>query len=193
MRKHTDEEVNARRERVIEAASRVFFRYGFARATIGDIATEAEIARPALYLLFPGKEELFDAALQRLVTTEVESYRAALPRFRTLRSKLLHCVERWSLGGLRLTTTHPDARDAFNMAYPAVQRMYDVLADFYAEILRDAIADAGIGMSPDHFARLLIFSLRGIKDLAPDKASLQKLLAQEVDIFLAALGSAAKH
>ena len=45
----------ARRERLVKVALDVFLRYGHARTTMADIAREAGISRPALYLMFPGK------------------------------------------------------------------------------------------------------------------------------------------
>lgn len=190
MKKQTDAEVNARRNRVLEAASRVFFRYGYARTTLGDIAQEAKTHRPALYSLFPeGKDELFEAVLLKLVESEVERYRKETPKLKTLRQRILSCVEHWSMGGFLLTETHPDARDTFNMAYPAVRKMYEVLTSFYAELLREAVAASPLKLSAEQMARLLIFSLRGIKDIAEDAESMHQLLIQEVDLFLAALSA----
>jgi AcrR family transcriptional regulator len=188
VKKQTEDEVSARRDRALEAASNVFLRYGYARATIGDIAKEAELHRPVLYALFPnGKEELFEAMLLKLVETEVARYKSEIRKFKTLRKKILYCVEQWSMGGFRLTDTHPDARDAFNMAYPAVRKMYEVLAAFYGELLLEAVTASALDISADQVARLLIFSLRGIKDIAEDAESMHHLLIQEVDLFLAAL------
>ena len=53
----------AKRERVADAALIVFQRYGFARTTMSDIAEAVGMSRPALYLLFPNKEEIFAAAV----------------------------------------------------------------------------------------------------------------------------------
>jgi AcrR family transcriptional regulator len=188
VKKQTDSEVNARRGRVLEAASTMFLRYGYARATLGDIAQEAKLHRPALYALFPdGKDELFEAVLLRLVESKVEQYRSEIPKLKTLRRQILYCVEDWGMSGFRLTNAHPDARDAFNMAYPAVRRMYEVLTSFYAEVLREAVASSALKLPAEQVARLLIFSLRGIKDIAEDADGLHQLLIQEVDLFLAAL------
>lgn len=188
MKKQTDLEVNERRERVVEAASKVFFRYGYARTTLGDIAQEAKLHRPALYSLFPeGKDELFEAALLRLVESEVERYRKELPKLKTLRRKVLYCVEQWSMGGFRLTATHPDARDAFDVEYTAVRKMYTFLTSFYAELLGEAVASSALNLSAEQVSHLLIFSLRGIKDIAEDAESMRELLVQQVDLFLAAL------
>lgn len=188
MKKQTDVEMGERRDRILEAASKVFFRYGYSRTTLGDIAQEARLHRPALYSLFPeGKDELFEAVLLQLVESEVERYRKEIPKLKTLRRRILHCVEHWSMGGFRLTAMYPDARDAFDMAYPAVKKMYEVLTLFYAELLKEAVVASPLKLSAEQVARLLIFSLRGIKDIATDAESMHQLLVQEVDLFLTAL------
>jgi AcrR family transcriptional regulator len=188
LRKQTESDINERRNRLIKAASDVFLRYGYARATLGDIALEAKLHRPNLYALFPGgKDELFEVVLLNLVETEVARYRRETAKMRTLRQKLLHCVEHWTMGGFRIVEASPDARDAFNMAYPAVRKMYEVLVCFYAELLEDSVAASTLKMSSEQLARLLVFSVRGVKDLAMDADTMHELLTLEVDLFLAAL------
>jgi AcrR family transcriptional regulator len=44
---------------ILEAAFEVFANYGFRRASMADIATRAGMSRPALYLRFSGKEQIF--------------------------------------------------------------------------------------------------------------------------------------
>jgi AcrR family transcriptional regulator len=46
------------RARIVEAASTVFHRKGFGRATMEDIAKEIGVSKGALYLYFPTKTEL---------------------------------------------------------------------------------------------------------------------------------------
>jgi AcrR family transcriptional regulator len=46
-------------EHVIAAARKVFLRYGYRRVTMGDLAEAAQMSRPALYLVFPSKEQIF--------------------------------------------------------------------------------------------------------------------------------------
>lgn len=48
-----------KRAAVFEAAATVFAQYGFRRTTMNDIAEAASISRPALYLMFANKEQLF--------------------------------------------------------------------------------------------------------------------------------------
>lgn len=48
-----------KRDAVYEAAAEVFSQYGFRRTSMNDIAEAAGISRPALYLMFQNKEDLF--------------------------------------------------------------------------------------------------------------------------------------
>jgi AcrR family transcriptional regulator len=53
-----------KRAKALASAYDVFLRYGFRRTTMDDIAKEAGMSRPALYLLFKNKPEIFRALAQ---------------------------------------------------------------------------------------------------------------------------------
>src|SRR3546814_1937855 len=80
----------AKIDRAVIAAADQFIRYGFARTTMGDIARAADMSRPALYLLFPGKEELFEAAVTHLNRIRMAEIRGALTRARNRKSTRLN-------------------------------------------------------------------------------------------------------
>lgn len=54
-----------RYERVLEAAGRLFGRWGYDKTSVGDIACEAGISKGAVYLEFPNKDALLKAVLYR--------------------------------------------------------------------------------------------------------------------------------
>lgn len=49
---------------ILTAATAMFARYGYAKTTIGDIVTEAGVARQTLYNAFSSKEEILRAVVQ---------------------------------------------------------------------------------------------------------------------------------
>jgi len=57
----------AKRDKVLTAARDVFIRYGYKRVTMNDIAEAAGISRPALYLVFESKEEIFKSVYEHFV------------------------------------------------------------------------------------------------------------------------------
>ncbi len=56
----------AKRARLLEAARTVFARYGFKRASMADIAAEAGVSRPALYLWFRSKQDVLKSLAEQL-------------------------------------------------------------------------------------------------------------------------------
>jgi AcrR family transcriptional regulator len=52
-------EAQMRRQEILSAARRVFWREGYSRATIPQIAREAEYATGTIYLYFPSKDALY--------------------------------------------------------------------------------------------------------------------------------------
>jgi AcrR family transcriptional regulator len=61
---------DARRTRILEGARQAFLAYGFQRTTMDDIARAAEISRPALYLMFKNKTDIY-RALAAVHTSEM--------------------------------------------------------------------------------------------------------------------------
>jgi AcrR family transcriptional regulator len=62
--------VRARRQQIIEAATRIFAAKGFHRATTREVAQEAGISEGTIYNYFQDKDALLIAILERLNETE---------------------------------------------------------------------------------------------------------------------------
>src|SRR5436309_3507938 len=67
------------RDVLIAAATEVFARRGFERASLEEIAETAGFTRGAIYKNFAGKEELFFAVTDRLNEQVIEAFRAIAP------------------------------------------------------------------------------------------------------------------
>ena len=67
MARRTKEEAQVTRGRILDAAEKVFYDKGVARASLEEIATAAKVTRGAIYWHFKDKAELFDAMMQRVV------------------------------------------------------------------------------------------------------------------------------
>jgi len=187
--KLSHEEIGARRDAVVAAATDVFLRYGYARTTMADLAGAAQLSRPALYILFADKDEIFAAVIRRLNGQMLDELRAALAKLRTLDGKLHRCCEEWGAHGLELMERHPDAKDLFDLALPIVREMYELFVDFVAELLAEPVAASRSKASAREIARNLVYSCRGLKEAAKDSAHLRRLIRLQVDLVLAALGA----
>ncbi|MET0451093.1 MAG: TetR/AcrR family transcriptional regulator [Mycobacterium sp.] len=81
------------RQRLIEAAGKVFCRMGFEAAPIDVIAEEAGYSRGAFYSNFESKDELFVELIGRHLDAEVDTLRQALDRIKTA-DQLAPAIER---------------------------------------------------------------------------------------------------
>jgi TetR/AcrR family transcriptional regulator len=58
-RERRNREKNQRIQSILNAAQRVFFFKGYLKATMDEIALEAEVTKPTIYLYFKTKDDLF--------------------------------------------------------------------------------------------------------------------------------------
>ena len=180
-------DILARKRAVVIAATELFKRYGYARTTMADLATAATLSRPALYLAYPGKDEIFAAVIEYMSAEKLDEFRRALPRLRTLDSRLHRFCEEWAAHGLDLTEKHPDARDLFDLSFPPVREMYERFIRFVADLLIDAGCTDKWKATPEEIARNLVYSFHGLKEAAPDATRMRRLIKLQVDLLLAAL------
>ncbi len=69
-------EKERKREKICEAASRLFVKKGFEKTTIRDIALEANINSSAIYYYFENKEFLLYRILMEIMDSSLEKMRA---------------------------------------------------------------------------------------------------------------------
>src|SRR4051794_35878538 len=177
----------SKHQRVVERATEVFCRYGFARTTMGDIAERSEISRPALYLLFPDKGAIFTAVVERMDQDKLASIRAEGAHLKDLRGKLLHARLSWGCHGGDLSAAHPDAADLFDLRYPVVQQVYRNFQGLVVELISERFRTVRLKMMPEQAARALVFSMRGLRETAVDGRDMQNLITSLVDIFVRAI------
>ncbi|WP_170323777.1 TetR/AcrR family transcriptional regulator [Cryptosporangium phraense] len=60
--------MSSTRERLLDVAEGVFCRLGYARTTIGELASAARVTRPTVYAYFPSKDDVFRALADRVRT-----------------------------------------------------------------------------------------------------------------------------
>jgi AcrR family transcriptional regulator len=73
---------------ILDAAARVFARYGFRKTTMGDIVREAGVARATVYKYFGTKEELFVGVLHKEFGEILVEVRGAIEGAGTARERL---------------------------------------------------------------------------------------------------------
>jgi len=178
---------------VIQAAYNVFFRYGFARTTMGDLAKEAGLSRPALYLVYPGKAEVFQAVVEWMTDSMLDTIASTLRADWSLERKLAHALEVSIAKGYDEVKAHPDAQDLLSLdsQMPGLEHAYVKLQMCLADLLQDSVKASGLKATADEIARTLMSAMRGFKLVATDSKDLRRLIALQVALVSSALGHAA--
>lgn len=179
--------LSSKRQRAIEAGGRIFQRFGFAQATMGDIAHAAGMSRPALYQLFPGKEEVFEAVVARWSEDSLGRIGAGLAACSTLGEKLRFACEIWCVEGLERALANPDVRDMTGL--PAVRKSYARFEACLTEILRVAAERSGLGVAAGDLARVIVSAMQGLKQTARSGEEMRHLIAVQILAIERALAS----
>ena len=62
----------SRKEKIIEAAKRLFRHYGFAKTTTEDISKEAEISKGSIYLEFSSKQDIMLSIVEKFLDEQIQ-------------------------------------------------------------------------------------------------------------------------
>lgn len=160
-----------RRAAILDAAMRVFLRYGFKKTSMDDLARAAGLSRQGLYIHFSTKEELFQATVLHLVELLRGKARAALAAEGTpIDDRLLGAFE--AMHGFMLDQSLSEHLEelletaktlAGSAAEEALERSF---VDEVARALRAASVTAGwkeLGLSARELADSLYSASYGIK------------------------------
>ncbi|WP_193227878.1 TetR/AcrR family transcriptional regulator [Aureimonas psammosilenae] len=174
-----------RSKEIVEAATGVFARYGFARVTMADLAKAVGISRTALYPLFANKAEVFDAVVRNHAAGFVIAVRSGLAAHASLETKLRFACEHLIVPGFEFVQAMPDARDLFDLDVPAVRDVYAAIHAVLVEII-EPYTD-GRGVDVETLVRATTASLRSFKEIAADTADLRQLIGVQVSLIVSRL------
>ncbi len=98
-----------KRESILQAAAQAFSRLGFRKASIGDIAQAAGVAKGTVYLAAKSKEDLFYQAVLR----DLREWLASLARLIDPRRAAEELLETLAVASVEYFESHPLVRDLF--------------------------------------------------------------------------------
>lgn len=182
----------AKKAKVLEAAQSVFFRYGYRRTTMGDLASAAGVSRPALYLLYCNKEQVFEAVLRDFLDRTLAQVREGLKAPATVEERLRLAFDLWAVRPFGLLLTTPDAKElidcSFEFAREAIDRGTAAFEVELAAVLAPLHAQAtDQTLTPDQIARILTRAVHGFKESAKDPESLRAMIDGLLKMVLGSL------
>lgn len=179
-------------EKVLTAAREVFMRYGFKRATMSDLADAAQMSRPALYLIFSSKEEVFRALVTQIFTELLREVREGVSQHEEVADQLTCAFEVWCVRPFEMIQVSPDAKDILESGYEFANEItVQAFADFehiLSDVLRPLVGfQADPPLSTEQLAHILTTAAVGFKESASSAVQIRQLIKGLITIVLAGL------
>ena len=195
--------MSLKRKDIIDAATRIFLRDGFAGASVNEIAVVADVSKRTLYKYFRSKTELFSAVIADRSETYQSMFAARTNTHEDPRDVLIEYARNYVQMALS-----PEALDLRRIVLAESQRFPVLAREFYtvgarrsAEILVDYLRKldaSGILNVPDpevtadQFSALCMGSLRSRAYFNPrlkaNTRMINRWITSAVDLFLKGCG-----
>lgn len=194
--KQSTEQSQAKKDAVFEAAAEVFARYGYRRTTMNDIAEAAGISRPALYLIFENKENLFCELSDFRLNQAIDVVIDALATSGELRRRFIQALLVFEKVYYEPVSNSPHGEELMDtnqsLAADVMMKGFARLVTAFANELKEAEQNGEASfdntpLTPKTFVELLISALGGIKKKAKNTADFRRQTEQVAQIFLSSI------
>jgi AcrR family transcriptional regulator len=194
---YLENETDPRRSRILAGAIKVFLTYGFQRTTMNTIAQAAEISRPALYLQFRNKTDIYRALVSDFLDQLIKQTRETLERRDQPLSDRLHEATSAFMDLLDEIEETPHGVELLDMQNSlagdiVASGRVEISAMFTRAIEMELAArgeDLGIaGVTPAGLADLLLDALDGLKARRPDRKQQRRLHGEYVRAVVTLVG-----
>jgi AcrR family transcriptional regulator len=137
-------DVTDKRDRILDAAQRLFVRYGVKRTSIDDVAREAGIAKGTVYLSFASKAELFAAIADRLCANTLAGAKRIAIDAAPLTERLVGILDCYIGASHRLVAQSPHIAELTASKDALSATAFDTLDGHIRSILGGLLGEAGI-------------------------------------------------
>lgn len=168
-----------KKQRIINAAKAVFLKYGYHRVTMNDLAQAAGISRPALYLVFSKKEDVFRAVVRQMAREVSDETNQGLGAVRSPLDKLKFVCEVWMVRPFDWLSQSPEAREVFESSHEFAREAVAEAMSLFEGDLKSVIdlfpkGTLPKGISHKQAAHLLAAAMAGIKKTCSSSAELRE-------------------
>ncbi|TIS56197.1 MAG: TetR/AcrR family transcriptional regulator [Mesorhizobium sp.] len=186
-----------KRARILEGAMKVFLAYGFARTTMDDIARAAEMSRPALYLLFKNKTDIFRAIALMLLGRSVEQAKTELESKGAFAERMMRAVDAALISMMGVVHASPHGAELLDMKSSVadlVGRWRGGLVEHIAKAVESEARQNGVdlaakGLSARLLTDMLLDGLEGMKTRISDPSEQRQAAAALIRVIDLALSA----
>ncbi|MFB9981849.1 TetR/AcrR family transcriptional regulator [Mesorhizobium kowhaii] len=160
-----------KRVRILDGAMKVFLAYGFSRTTMDDIARAADMSRPALYLLFKNKTDIFRAIAMMVLSRSVEAAKMALAGDGAFTERMMRAIDEAFISMMSAVVASPHGAELVDMKSSLGDLVgcwrgglvEHIAAAIQSEAARNGVDLAAKGLSTQLLADMLLDGLEGMK------------------------------
>ncbi len=180
----------AKRDKILAAALDVFLRYGYKRVTMNDIAEAVSISRPALYLVFDSKEDIFKSVYAHWVKGVLSEIESKTGQLKTPEEKLRAAFELWTVRPFERMRASSEAAEllesTFGFAQDSVNQGYRSFEKVLLPILKShsKFQSGRTKVSAEKTAHILSGAVRGFKIVAKDVPEIRSLIRELLILLL---------
>ena len=120
---------------ILDAAVRLFSRYGVKRTSMGDLAEEAGVARQTLYNAYKNKDDVLRALIRYHTDMAIDEIEAGLDGVQALGDQLDIIFNRMSVAGFDLVQATPNAQDIIEGFNAIGQRELEASAEKFRAVI----------------------------------------------------------
>lgn len=176
------------REEILDAAARLFARYGFKKTSVDDVAAAARIGKGSVYLHFGSKDEIFAEVVRRASDRTLDALNAAVEGSRSPASKVAAFVETKQKALARLADEVHLGEDTILEVLPAAaayRRAHENQEQaLLAAVLREGNATGAFAVvDPDRLAAGIIAWLTAIETSSVVKRKDESIRAGIEDVL----------
>lgn len=191
-----DPQIDPKEAAILQAAFVAFARYGLRRTSMADIAEGAGMSRPAIYLHYANKEDIFNALVRHHFQRSERAVARVLAVTAPPTETLLAAMQAIDGEAVEAMLNSPHADEILSASQPfdqsAVQEAHARITGHIARWIAEGVASgrlslAGLGASPDEIAATLMAAKFGIKAHARDFAAYRTAQRQLAAIYGKAL------
>ena len=179
-----------KRRHILKSALAVFFKYGYKRISMQEIADAAGISRQGLYLYFKTREDVFNAALEQYTRDMIAEIEHGIHTKKTAEDKLMHVFDIWVISTFDDTQKSPEAKEIRDFppefAKGTVLAGYKAFEAVLASILKEHAKSAldKKSMSAEKAAHFLLSGMLGFKLIATSSQELRRMIRDLVKAII---------
>jgi AcrR family transcriptional regulator len=183
---------DAKRSRILQAAMKAFLAYGFSRVTMDDIARAVEMSRPALYLVFRNKADIYRALAAKLVDDSFDKARLALHGKGTLGERMNAAIDSCIISIFAEIAASPHGADILDAKSTLAGDVLLTWKRDLAGIMREAIEEetrrtgidlAARDLSAEMLSQFLLDGIEGMKSRLRDPDQQRKAVRGLVKVL----------